>query len=63
MKIDNMRLEHQEKLFKMSGDAQDTTEAPAAEEETAERKEAGFIAVSVGEGIDEILRDLVLTIL
>ena len=42
LKIDNMRLEHQEKLFKMSGDAQDTTEAPAAEEETAEARKPGL---------------------
>lgn len=57
MKIDNMRLEHQEKLFKMS------TENKAAKEVTVEKaeepkKEVGFIAVSAGEGINEILRGL-----
>lgn len=52
MKIDNMRLEHQEKLFKME---------EAAKEETKEQmphKDTGFIAVSVGEGINEIFKGL-----
>lgn len=57
LKIDNMRLEHQEKLFKMSEDAQAAPEAAVSAEET-ERREAGFIAVSVGEGIDEIFKGL-----
>ena len=61
MKIDNMRLEHQEKLFKMSqdGEAQEITET-AIQEEPAEKekKEVGFIAVSVGEGINEIFKGL-----
>ena len=47
MKIDNMRLEHQEKLFK---------EQEAAAEE--QKKETGFIAVSAGDGINEIFRGL-----
>ena len=53
MKIDNMRLEHQEKLLKMS-------EGEAAElaKQAAERKEVGFIAVSVGEGMNEIFTGL-----
>ncbi len=55
LKIDNMRLEHQEKLFKMSekeaasNEAQTPTEPP---------KEIGFIAVSVGEGVNEIFKSL-----
>lgn len=55
MKIDNMRLEHQEKLFKMS-----QTEGAAAVSAAKEqpRKEVGFIAVSVGEGINEIFKGL-----
>lgn len=54
MKIDNMRLEHQEKLFRMN------QEAPKeeAQEPAGEHKDAGFIAVSVGEGIDEIFKGL-----
>lgn len=55
MKIDNMRLEHQEKLFKLS-----QKEAAAAEEEELPmpKKDVGFIAVSVGEGINEIFKGL-----
>lgn len=54
MKIDNMRLEHQEKLFKMAEMKQDA----AKEEIQTEKKEAGFIAVSVGEGLNRIFREL-----
>ena len=56
MKIDNMRLEHQEKLFKMTEGTEEKKES--TEEPAAEHKEAGFIAVSVGEGIDEIFKGL-----
>ncbi len=54
MKIDNMRLEHEEKLFRMNADVQEE-ETP---EPAGEHKDAGFIAVSVGEGIDEIFKGL-----
>ncbi len=57
MKIDNMRLEHQEKLFKMSGNTDTVTEVPTANAEEP-KKETGFIAVSVGDGINEILTGL-----
>lgn len=52
MKIDNMRLEHQEKLFKQS------QKEAAAESEPMPKKDVGFIAVSVGEGINEIFKSL-----
>ena len=52
MKIDNMRLEHQEKLFKLAEKQQ------AEAEGEIPRKEVGFIAVSVGEGINEIFKGL-----
>lgn len=52
MKIDNMRLEHHEKVVKMAQKEQQETAAPA------EKKAAAFIAVSVGEGINAILKDL-----
>lgn len=55
MKIDNMRLEHQEKLFKMSQKEEQVEEKPAAEEP---KKDVGFIAVSVGDGINEIFKGL-----
>lgn len=53
MKIDNMRLEHQEKLFKMEGNA-----ANQESEEEMEHKDTGFIAVSAGDGINEIFKGL-----
>lgn len=55
MKIDNMRLEHQEKLFKMS-----KQEEKAEEEDDlpGPKKDVGFIAVSVGDGIGEIFKGL-----
>lgn len=55
MKIDNMRLEHQEKLFKM----EETVKAQEAEIETEmPHKDTGFIAVSVGDGLSEIFKGL-----
>ena len=57
MKIDNMRLEHEEKLFKEAEKA--AAEAAAEPETPAEPpKEIGFIAVSVGEGVNEIFTSL-----
>ena len=69
MKIDNMRLEHQEKVVKMAekeaAGAQNTTEAASVQDVKAEpakpsepRKPVGFIAVSVGDGINEIFKGL-----
>lgn len=57
MKIDNMREEHNEKVIK---DAErKAAEQKAAEEAAARpRKEVGFIAVSIGEGMNEIFRGL-----
>lgn len=56
MKIDNMRLEHQEKLFKMSKKEEKAEEVPAVQEQS--KKDVGFIAVSVGDGINEIFKGL-----
>ncbi len=59
MKIDNMRLEHHEKVVKMAQkEEQLKTAAAPVQEAAAEKKEAAFIAVSVGEGINAILQDL-----
>ncbi|MCI9126543.1 MAG: DAK2 domain-containing protein [Eubacterium sp.] len=59
MKIDNMREEHHERLIK---NAQKMAEQQKAEEEKAKanepKKKYGFIAVSVGEGLDEIFKGL-----
>lgn len=53
MKIDNMRLEHQEKLFKAENKAE-----PAEEKKPQPRKDMGFIAVSAGEGLNQIFYEL-----
>lgn len=82
MKIDNMRLEHQEKLFKTSekaaagvndgtglaedvevtieacGDAKQGVAKESASAPSSPRKDVGFIAVSVGEGLDEVFNSL-----
>ncbi|MFQ8703515.1 MAG: DAK2 domain-containing protein, partial [Eisenbergiella sp.] len=60
MKIDNMRLEHHEKVVKMAQkeDQGQTSAAAPVQAAPAEKKEVGFIAVSVGEGINAILQDL-----
>ena len=55
MKIDNMRLEHQEKLFK---EAEKAEVAAASSAPVTPHKEVGFIAVSAGEGINEIFVSL-----
>lgn len=55
LKIDNMRLEHQEKLFKMS----EKENAQAESSKPAEpAKPIGFLAVSVGDGVNEIFKSL-----
>ncbi len=54
MKIDNMRLQHQNLLMQEM-----PQEAEAPEKEApAEHKEFGFIAVSMGEGLTKILKEL-----
>lgn len=56
MKIDNMREEHQEKLIK---DAEKLAVAQKEKEKAKEpRKKVGFIAVSIGEGLNEIFKEL-----
>jgi hypothetical protein len=57
LKIDNMRLEHQEKLFR-EGQLKDEIKDAQKAEELMPHKEVGFIAVSVGEGINDIFRGL-----
>ena len=52
MKIDNMREEHQEKLIR------DAEKVAAEQAKKAPRKPVGFIAVSIGEGMNEIFREL-----
>lgn len=58
MKIDNMRLEHEEKLIKDASKIAMEQKNKAEEEEKATRKEMGFISVSIGEGVGEIFKGL-----
>ena len=57
IKIDNMREEHQEKLIKDAEKAAARQKEQEAEKEEP-RKPMGFIAVSIGEGMNEIFRGL-----
>ena len=66
MKIDNMRLEHQEKVIKMNGKnavkesesqvADVTSTAQATSDEP--RKDIGFVTVAAGDGMTEIFKSL-----
>ena len=63
MKIDNMRLEHQEKLIKMSeqqskAQSSDSLNVALVQEQPGEKKAVGFITVSAGAGIGEIFKNL-----
>lgn len=65
MKVDNMREEHEERVIQDSErlakeQAQDdaTKQEEAKEQEPAERKEYGFIAVSCGDGLSEIFKGI-----
>lgn len=55
MKIDNMREEHEEKLIR---DAEKLAAEEAKKKKEEPRKEMGFIAVSIGEGMNEIFKEL-----
>ena len=60
MKVDNMREEHNERLFNMGGgkpvEIELSPEKP--EEAPVEKKRYGFIAVAAGEGLKEIFKGL-----
>lgn len=62
MKIDNMRLEHEEKLIKdasrIAEEQKKKEEAQKKEKKEEPRKEMGFISVSIGEGVGEIFKGL-----
>ena len=55
MKIDNMRLEHHEKVIK---EAEKMAAQQAAEKKAEPAKEVGFISVSAGDGMGEIFKEL-----
>ena len=59
MKIDNMREEHKEKLIRDSEKlAKEQAEAEEAKKAAQPKKPMGFIAVSIGDGMNEIFREL-----
>ena len=59
MKIDNMREEHQEKLIRDAENvAKQQARAAELKKEKETRKPVGFIAVSIGDGMNEIFREL-----
>lgn len=65
MKVDNMREEHREKVIMeaekmaaLQAEEKENELKEAVKEEPAQRKEYGFISVSVGEGMNDIFRDL-----
>lgn len=55
MKIDNMREEHQEKLIR---DSEKLAAKQQAKKIEGPRKEVGFIAVSIGDGMNDIFKEL-----
>lgn len=55
MKIDNMRLEHTEKVIK---EAEKKAAAEQEQKKAEPKKTYGFISVSVGEGLSEIFKEL-----
>ena len=61
MKIDNMREEHNERLIanasQIATAERKAEEKPVAKKEE-KRKEVGFVAVSIGEGVNEIFKGL-----
>jgi len=58
IKIDNMREEHEEKLIRDAEKLAAQQQAEAVEKEKGPRKNIGFIAVSIGEGMNDIFREL-----
>lgn len=72
MKIDNMRLEHEERLIQNASSLANAQNPSNVQQQTqvlseasqnmaqvsGEKKEVGFISVSIGEGINAILKDL-----
>ncbi len=58
IKIDNMRLEHQETLEKQENSQESAKQETAPVQDLGPKKEVGFIAVSVGDGIEEIFKSL-----
>ena len=58
MKIDNMRLEHEEKLIKDASKIAEEQKKAENQQKKEPRKEMGFVSVSIGEGVGEIFKGL-----
>lgn len=61
LKIDNMRLEHEERLFKENenqNSVSGNSDFKEVDEPVAEAKNFGFVAISSGEGLTGIFKDL-----
>lgn len=58
IKIDNMREEHKEKVIRDAQKAEETEGLVQKEVKVNSHKEDGFIAVSAGEGLSDIFKDL-----
>ena len=58
MKIDNMREEHNERLIRNASEIAAEEKKKTAAADRQEQKPCGFIAVSCGEGLDEIFREI-----
>lgn len=58
IKIDNMREEHQEKLIRDAEKVAAQQAEASAKQKKEPRKPVGFIAVSIGDGMNEIFREL-----
>lgn len=58
IKIDNMRIQHNERIFKDLHNTDASGDKPKKAANSQPRKKAGFIAVSMGEGLGEIFTGL-----
>ncbi len=58
VKVENMRLQHTEKLAEVQGEPAKTAEIPAEAEETKVTKPLGVVAVCAGAGLEALFREL-----
>ena len=58
IKIDNMRLEQEEKLAKAAKKAEEAAKPEAPKKPAEPPKKVGFIAISAGEGLSEIFKSI-----
>ncbi len=58
MKVDNMRIEHNEKVIKAAEREEAAKQEAEKEAKSAPKKEYGFITVSMGDGLKELFTEL-----